>query len=129
MHDLLTNIRSLHICPEARGPADAGRIDRAAMAWAEGKIVWVGSEDAIPPSLTISEVIDAHGAIVIPGLVDCHTHLAFGGWRADEFEQRCQGVDYRQISAAGGGILRTMRMTRDMSEGQLAEPPGGFSRK
>ena len=126
MHHLLTNIRSLYVCPEAGGQGEVGRIDRAAMAWSERKIVWVGPEGEIPPSLVVTEVADAHDAIVIPGLVDCHTHLAFGGWRADEFEQRCQGADYRQIAAAGGGILRTMRLTRDLSEGELADRAGRF---
>src|SRR5207248_524298 len=55
---------------------------------------------------------DAGGCVVVPGLVDCHTHLAFGGWRAEEFEQRIQGRSYLEIAAAGGGIASTVAQTR-----------------
>jgi imidazolonepropionase len=55
----------------------------------------------------------------VPGLVDCHTHLIFAGWRADEFERRCRGETYSQIARAGGGILRTVRDTRAASEAEL----------
>ena len=54
----------------------------------------------------MAERYDAGGGLVIPGLVDCHTHLAFGGWRAEEFEQRLLGHGYLEIAAAGGGITR-----------------------
>jgi imidazolonepropionase len=123
---ILTNIRSLYSCPESGGQSEVGRIDRAALAWGKEGIVWAGPEAEIPPHFSISEVVDAHGAVVIPGLVDCHTHLAFAGWRADEFEQRCLGTDYRQIAANGGGILRTVRMTREASENDLFERAGRF---
>ncbi len=66
---------------------------------------------------------------MIPGLVDCHTHLAFGGWRAEEFEQRIQGRSYLEISKAGGGIARTMRLTREASEDSLVARAAGFLRE
>ena len=63
-----------------------------------------------------STVIDAQGRCVTPGFVDAHTHLVFAGNRAAEFEQRIAGATYRQIAAAGGGILRTVALTRAASE-------------
>ncbi|MBC7003144.1 imidazolonepropionase [Photobacterium sp. BZF1] len=65
------------------------------------------------------EVIDCQGALVTPGLIDCHTHLVFAGNRAEEFEQRLNGVPYEQIAKAGGGILSTVRATREASEETL----------
>lgn len=64
-------------------------------------------------------VIDARGSCVTPGFVDAHTHLVFAGNRADEFEQRIAGATYQQIAAAGGGILKTVKMTRAVSEDEL----------
>jgi imidazolonepropionase len=66
---------------------------------------------------------------VIPGLVDCHTHLAFGGWRAEEFEQRIQGRSYLEIAQAGGGIARTVGLTRSTSEDALLSRAAGFLRE
>jgi len=67
------------------------------------------------------EPVDAQGQLVLPGLIDCHTHLAFGGWRADEFERRIQGTSYLDIAREGGGIARTVRQTRARPEEQLFE--------
>ncbi len=63
---------------------------------------------------------------MIPGLVDCHTHLAFGGWRGDEFEDRVLGRSYQEIARRGGGILSTMRHTREMTLEGLVERCSGF---
>ena len=73
----------------------------------------------MPAALAGLPVEDAGGRAVFPGLVDCHTHLAFGGWRADEFEQRIQGATYLDIAARGGGIASTVRQTRAASEAVL----------
>src|SRR4051812_11916971 len=70
----------------------------------------------IPRDATI---IDAEGRCVTPGFVDAHTHLVFPGNRADEFEKRIAGATYQEIAAAGGGILRTLKMTREASEDEL----------
>ncbi|TVQ74495.1 MAG: imidazolonepropionase [Balneolaceae bacterium] len=73
-----------------------------------------------------TEVFDAGGRLVIPGLVDCHTHLAFGGWRPDEFEMRSLGKSYEEIAAAGGGILSTMKATRKATEDELLDKSAGL---
>ncbi|HUP23876.1 MAG TPA: imidazolonepropionase, partial [Thermoanaerobaculia bacterium] len=96
---------------------------RAALVWRDGRIEWVGEEAALPDGLGLAEAgyaeHDASDALVIPGLVDCHTHLAFGGWRADEFVERLKGTSYLEIARAGGGIARTVRQTRAASPSEL----------
>lgn len=71
--------------------------------------------------LDSNQVIDVEGRLMTPGLIDCHTHLVFGGDRASEWEQRMNGVSYETISAQGGGINSTVRETRKMSEDELFE--------
>lgn len=116
---LLTNIHHLYTCT-GRGQSDVGHIADAALAW-EGEVVrWVGPAGELPAEFKKWEVEDAGGRLVIPGLIDCHTHLAFGGWRADDFERRIKGESYLQIAQAGGGILSTMQKTRAASEAELA---------
>lgn len=73
-----------------------------------------------------TEIFDAGGRLVVPGLIDCHTHLAFGGWRQDEFEMRALGRTYEEIAATGGGILSTMKATRAASEEELLEKSAGL---
>jgi imidazolonepropionase len=89
-------------------------------------IRWVGAERELPSEYRQAERIDAGGRLVIPGLVDCHTHLAFAGWRADEFEQRLQGRTYLEIARGGGGIAATVRQTRAAPEEHLVERAAGF---
>jgi imidazolonepropionase len=91
----------------------------AALAWRDGRVVWVGPEPELPAELAEATVVDARGALVIPGLVDCHTHLCFGGWRDDEFAEKLAGVPYLEIARRGGGIARTMRQTREARIGDL----------
>jgi imidazolonepropionase len=82
------------------------------------KILGVHPEGA-PAGRDADDVVDLGGALVTPGLVDCHTHLVHGGDRAAEWEARLNGVDYSQIAASGGGIKSTVRATRDLTPGGL----------
>ncbi|BEG77239.1 imidazolonepropionase [Achromobacter xylosoxidans] len=93
-------------------------IERAALVTRGDRIEWIGPEAALPRDGG-APVHDLAGAWVTPGLIDCHTHLVFGGDRSQEFEQRLQGVDYAVIAAQGGGIASTVRATRAASEQQL----------
>jgi len=102
--------------------ADQGyaTIEDGALGWRDGVLTFVGPRTALPdaPQRLASEVIEASGWIT-PGLVDCHTHLVFAGDRAREFELRLQGASYEEIARAGGGILSTVRATREASEDEL----------
>lgn len=128
MH-LLHNIAQLATCRDEGGQGDIHPIADAAMVWERDTIRWVGPRAALPADYRSAQPIDAGGGLVIPGLIDCHTHLAFGGWRADEFEQRLGGRTYLEIARSGGGIARTVRMTREMSEEALLERAAGFLRE
>lgn len=125
---VLTNIATLVTCRAEGGQSALHEIPAAALAWDGDQVRWAGPEAELPDDWADAERIDADGALVIPGLIDCHTHLAFGGWRADEFEQRLRGVDYRTIAEQGGGITSTMRHTRAASEDDLAAKSHGFLR-
>ncbi|MFV8983776.1 imidazolonepropionase [Serratia fonticola] len=95
-------------------------ISNGAIAVRAGKIVWMG-EQASMPALTATRTVQLDGGIITPGLVDCHTHLVFGGNRSGEFEQRLNGVSYAEIAAQGGGIISTVKATRDAQEELLLE--------
>jgi len=118
---ILRNIGTLARCRPSGGQNELHLIHDAAVVWRGSCISWVGTEKEIPKEFRDDPSLDARRALVIPGLIDCHTHLAFGGWRADEFEQRMLGVTYQEIAAKGGGILSTVRATRGESEDGLYE--------
>jgi len=102
------------------GSNSYGEINQAALAISEGKIAWLGKEAELPSyDTTTVEVIDGKGQWLTPGLIDCHTHLVYGGNRANEFEMRLQGKSYEEIAAAGGGIASTVKATRIASEEEL----------
>jgi imidazolonepropionase len=101
--------------------ADLGIIESGAIACRDGRIIWVGPQSALPPDFDALEIIDCAGRWITPGLIDCHTHLIFAGNRSDEFARRQAGESYADIARSGGGILATMRATRDASENQLVE--------
>ena len=118
---LLTNIGLLASCREEGGQDAIHTIPRAALAWRETDIAWVGSAEALPHEYADDERIDAQGRLVVPGLVDCHTHLAFAGWRADEIDARIRGRTYQELAAAGGGIARTVAATRGIRTDALVD--------
>jgi imidazolonepropionase len=101
------------------GDSGWGLIDNGALLVEGDTLRWVGSSAELPPEAAGAEVIELEGALVTPGLVDCHTHLVYGGNRANEFEQRLLGVSYADIAKAGGGIRSTVAATRAASEAEL----------
>ncbi|HCD84678.1 MAG TPA: imidazolonepropionase [Agrobacterium sp.] len=97
-----------------------GAIENAAIAVRNGRIVFVGPESDLPADLaSADETIDCGGRWITPALIDCHTHLVFGGNRAMEFEMRLNGATYEEIAKAGGGIVSSVRDTRALSEEAL----------
>ena len=103
------------------GEASYGLLSDAAMACQDGQIAWIGAMRDLPAAsaATAREVRDLDGALVTPGLIDCHTHLVFGGDRAQEFDLRLNGASYEEIARNGGGIVSTVRATRSASEEEL----------
>jgi len=103
------------------GDAPYGLIEHGAIALHRGRIAWLGRMDALPaaPDALAATVVSLDGALLTPGLIDCHTHLVFGGDRAQEFDLRLNGASYADIAHAGGGIVSTVQATRDASEDQL----------
>jgi imidazolonepropionase len=85
------------------------------------RIAWAGPAASLPPDARAGEVWHLDGRLVTPGLIDCHTHLVFGGDRADEWERRLAGETYEDIAAAGGGIRATVRATRQASDADLLD--------
>ncbi len=95
-----------------------GLIANGVIAAKDGRIVFAGDAgDA--PAMDAGEIVDCEGRLVTPGLIDCHTHLVYGGSRAREFEMRLDGASYEDIAKAGGGILSTVTATRAASETEL----------
>ena len=97
-------------------------IGDAALAAAEGRIVWVGADAELATRVQVAaeHVLDGAGAAVVPGFVDAHTHLAFAGHRDDEIVRRLAGASYKEVAAAGGGIVRSVEATRAASLEALA---------
>lgn len=112
---VLTNCTLATMAP---GAGDYGLIEHGAISIADGKISWAGPQSELPGAGN-GEEFDLEGRLVTPGLIDCHTHLVYGGNRAQEFEQRLNGASYEEISRAGGGIVSTVHATRDATAGQL----------
>jgi imidazolonepropionase len=118
---VLTRISELATCPPDNPQQDAGLIQDAALVVSGGKITWAGPAAELPREFANEEAIDCNQQLVVPGLVDCHTHLCFGGWRGDEFEMRLAGASYQEIAAAGGGIRSTVEATRAGSPEDLEQ--------
>ena len=116
MRRILTDLAIATMQP---GGAPYGLLARGAVCVEDGRIAWVGSRDEIPATWTDVETESFGGRLMTPALVDCHTHLVFGGNRAREFEMRLEGATYEEIARAGGGILSTVAATRALSEDDL----------
>jgi imidazolonepropionase len=93
-----------------------GWVERGALLVDGERLAWVGVDGEVPADLTADAEVDLGGALVTPGLIDCHTHLVYGGDRAAEFELRLRGATYEQIARAGGGIRSTLAATRHASD-------------
>lgn len=109
---LLANITMLYRVPPTGSQGEVDAIGNAALVWRGEEILWSGPAAELPAEYSGAERIDAGGSCVVPGLIDCHTHLCFGGWRGDEFAARLEGKSYQEIQAAGGGITSTVEKTR-----------------
>ncbi|WP_420479827.1 imidazolonepropionase [Brevundimonas sp. FT23028] len=111
-----TLLTDCHVATMREGGATYGAIEDAAILIRGGKIAWVGPRAEAPAADGV-EGLD--GRWVTPGLIDCHTHLVFGGDRSGEFEQRLGGATYEEIARAGGGIVSSVKATRAASEDEL----------
>jgi imidazolonepropionase len=96
-----------------------GLIPEGAVALEGGIVAWRGARTELPDDFSQLERRDLEGRLVTPALIDCHTHLVFGGDRAREFEMRLEGASYEEIALAGGGIVSTVAATRKLSEDEL----------
>lgn len=101
------------------GGTEYGLIPDGAVVVQKGSIKWVGPTQDMPDVFRTVEQRDLKGQLVTPGLIDCHTHLVFGGHRAREFEMRLKGASYEELARAGGGILSTVKATRDTPQSAL----------
>ena len=113
---VLTNAQIARMDAESGG---YGLIQGGALVLNGDRIAWVGAESDLPAEYGAVHRHDLGGRLVTPGLVDCHTHIVFGGDRAREFEMRLEGAGYEEIARAGGGILSSVRATRDADEAEL----------
>ena len=114
--DVLTNMK---LATMTSGSTAYGLIDDAAIVIQGKDILWAGACNDLPPDYGSSRAKDMGGRLVTPAMIDCHTHLVFGGNRAREFEMRLQGASYEEIARAGGGIISTVKATRTASEDAL----------
>lgn len=110
-----------------KGQAQNLKLSHAAVLAEGGKIAAVCQDGALPEIPDGCEVIDAQGRLVTPGLVDCHTHMVFGGWRHNEIPLKLRGATYLDILKAGGGILDTVRKTRLSGEEELFQKSKAFA--
>jgi len=106
-------ITDCHVAAMTEGGAPYGAIEDAAILIKDGRIAWVGPRADLPVHKAV-ETDSLGGRWVTPGLIDCHTHLVFGGDRSGEFERRLEGATYEEIARAGGGIVSSVKATRSI---------------
>ena len=121
---IVKNISQLVTCKgcvpkKGKDLLELGIIEHGALAVLDGHFIGVGFEGDILKNFSSNVVVDVNGCTVLPGFVDSHTHLVFGGDRSKEFEMRLQGTSYEEIMAKGGGILSTVKATRALSNESL----------
>jgi imidazolonepropionase len=112
----------LTLSPSFKEESGLGMIQNGAVAVKKGRIFWVGKTEELSGKFSLNRdgrEMDATGKVVMPGLIDAHTHLIFAGSRENEFEQRIQGLSYQEIAGRGGGILSTVEATRRSSFDEL----------
>ena len=114
---LLRNAKVVTITDDNR----YGLIECGAIAIQDGLIDWVGSNDEVPAKYLVQASRDLEGRLMTPALIDCHTHVVYGGNRAVEFEMRLEGASYEEIARAGGGIVSTVTATRQADVDQLVK--------
>ena len=105
------------------GDGDCGIIESGAIGIKDGKIVFVGQSSSMAATMASSciKLKDCGGALVTPGLIDCHTHVVYGGNRCGEWEMKLKGASYEEVAMSGGGIVNTVEGTRDATVEQLFE--------
>lgn len=108
-----------HLATMRADRSDLGAIEDGVIAARGGRIIYAGAAAEFPADAGAVERTDCEGRWITPGLVDCHTHLVYGGNRAHEFELRLKGASYEEIARAGGGIVSTVAATRKASEAEL----------
>lgn len=106
-------LRGAKIATLASHQPSYGMIEDGALVLSGGQIQWVGSQKDLPPDYCNHDGMDLDGRLITPGLIDCHTHVVFGGDRAQEFEMRLHGASYEEIARAGGGINSTVCATKE----------------
>ena len=121
MWDAIWHNGHLATLTDSPGGTPYGAIEKGAIASQDGRISWIGpsAELAAAPHTLAHDVHDLGGRWLTPGLIDCHTHLVYGGNRAGEFEKRLQGVSYAEIARVGGGIVSTVAATRAADDDTL----------
>ncbi|WAT85812.1 imidazolonepropionase [Delftia acidovorans] len=112
--------QNLRLAPDMFEAGQAvGDGEDACIVVQQGRVAWVGPQQALPPAYASLPRHDGQGMLATPGLVDCHTHLVYGGERANEFAMRLDGASYEEVARAGGGIVSSVRATREASEDEL----------
>ncbi|WP_353654212.1 imidazolonepropionase [Agrobacterium sp. Ap1] len=118
----MTVLTNAHLATLAEGANGLGVMENGAIAAKDGRIVFVGAEVDLPADLKdAASIIDCEGRWITPGLIDCHTHIVFGGDRAMEFEMRLEGATYEEVARAGGGIVSSVKATNALSVEGLVE--------